>query len=180
MNDTGDVYTPELKIKYFLDCLAYFLLIGYTDGIETYYKKIMHAKREIPASNCPSEIDNLLYASGSYDSIREEEDSAFEYMLEQLDRKAAPYEFKKVEREKKQSRFAKKLKKGIHDGKWYRVDTEGKFWADNKHYIIEDQEVQYQPIQTEYGDYYAMDRILVANGQFYDMNYDEVKVQVID
>ena len=137
----------------------------------------MHSKREIPVSSCPSAIENLFYGSGNIGASYEEEElAAFRDMLDRLDTKASAYEAKKVVRKKEPSRFHKKLKKGIKDGTWYRVDTEGKFWVGNDHYLIDDQAVQYQPIQTEYGDYYAMDKILCADGKFYDMNYDEVTV----
>ena len=48
LNDYGDLYTPESKVKRLLDSLAYYLLLGYTDGIETDYRRVMHSKREIP------------------------------------------------------------------------------------------------------------------------------------
>ena len=180
MNDTGDVFSPEQKIKHFLDSLAYFLLLGSTEGIETYYRKVMHAKREIPVSSCPSTVENALYSTGCLSGIpAKEEQMMFDEMLDKLDEWAAPYEMKKPAVKRKPSMFAKKRKLGIHDGEWCRVDTEGKFWVGNNHYVIDDQELQYQPVETEYGDYYAMDRILAANGKFYDMNYNEVKVLAI-
>ena len=146
------------------------------DGIETRYKEIMHAKREVPVSSCPSEIDNLMYASGCLsDNHSKEEWASFRSLMERLDERAAGCESKKT-RKHTQSRFAKRLQKGIRDGTWHRVDTDGKFWIGRNQYIIADNEVQYQPVATEYGDYYAMDRILFANGKFYDMNYDEVEV----
>jgi len=161
--------------------MAYFMLAGYTDDIETKYKSVMHAKREIPVSCCPSGIENILYASGEFgDDIAVEERARFNDLLERLDERAESYEIKRPQRKVRQkSKFSKKLKLGIHDGEWCRVDTEGKFWVGNRQYIIDEQEIQYQPIPTEYGDYYAMDRILAANGKFYDMNYDEVSVRVI-
>ena len=159
----------------FLDSVAYFLMSGNMDGIETNYKSVMHAKREIPASSCTSEIENMLYASGGYgEEIAVEERARFNDMLDRLDERAEGYEIKKVPRPKQESRFSKRLKLGIHGGEWCRVDTDGKFWFDGHQYIIDEQEVQYQPLPTEYGDYYAMDRILAANGCFYDMNYDIV------
>ena len=137
----------------------------------------MHAKREIPVSSCPSEVDNILYGSGSTGgSYEEEEAAAFRDMLDRLDAKASAYEAKKASRKKEPSKFHKKLKMGIAGGTWYRVDTEGKFWIGNNQYLIDDQEVQYRPVSTEYGDYFAMDKILYAGGKFYDMNYDEVNV----
>ena len=154
--------------------------MGYTDGIETKYKEVMHAKREIPASNCTSDIDNLLYATGEYsDAARAEELACFRSMLDKLDERAAPYKMPKPAGKKVKSRFSKRIRNGISGGQWCRVDTEGKFWFGNDHFVIDDQEVQYQPVATEYGDYYAMDRILACNGRFYDMNYDKVKVHRI-
>ena len=174
------MYTPESKVKHFLDSLAYFLLLGRTDGIETSYRRVMHAKREIPLSSCTSDIDNLLYASNVLtDNAREDEVAQFREMVSRLDENASLYEAPKVSKPKIKSRFSKKLKKGISGGKWYRVDTEGKFWVGNNQYRVEDNEVQYQPVKTEYGDYYAMDKILYANGKFYDMNYDDVKVRAV-
>ncbi len=101
-------------------------------------------------------------------------------IVEQLDERAAPYEAKKdPPRKRSKTAFSKRRKLGIRDGVWARVDTEGKFWIGNNHYLIDDQEIQYQPVPTDYGDYYAMDKILYANGKFYDMNYDEVNVYPI-
>ena len=172
------MFAPEKKVKTFLDSLAYYLLLGHMSGIETNYKGVMHAKTEIPVSSCPSEIENIFYASGSSAELyAEEENSAFRNMLDRLDERAEQHEIKKSAKRTK-SLFSKKLKKNIH-GTWYLVDTDGKFWVGNNKYVIADQEVQYQPVKTEYGDYYAMDKILYADGKFYDMNYDEVTVYQI-
>lgn len=174
------MFTPELKVKIFLDSLAYYFLLGNTDGIETNYRNVMNAKREIPVSSCPSSVDNIFYGSNAYSGdAMQEENAAFANMLERLDEIASVYEVKKPTRKRVKSKFRKRLRLGIKDGEWLRVDTDGKFWVGNNHYVISDQEVQYQPVHTEYGDYYAMDKILYANGKFYDMNYDEVKVQAI-
>ena len=144
---------------------------------ETHEKRVMHAKREIPVSSCPSEIDNILYGSGSTGgSYEEEEAAAFRDMLDRLDAKASAYEAKKVSRKKEPSKFHKKLKMGIAGGTWYRVDTEGRFRIGEACYVIADNAAQYQPVNTEYGDYYAMDKVLYSGGKFYDMNYDDVEV----
>jgi hypothetical protein len=159
----------------FLDSVAYYMMSGNMDGIETNYKSIMHAKREIPASSCTSEIENLLFATGEFgDEIAVEERARFTDMLHRLDERAEAYEIKKPQKQRQESRFSKRTKLGIRNGEWCRVDTDGKFWFDGHQYIIDEQEIQYQPLPTEYGDYYAMDRILAANGCFYDMNYDIV------
>lgn len=170
------MYPPELKIKTFLDSVAYYLLAGNYQGIETNYKRVMHAKREIPASSCPSAIENLMYASGAVsDGIAREEEAQFEALLDRLDMLAEKYETptRTVRRE---SLFHKKNRLGIHGGTWCPVDTDGIFLYDGVRYIIDDNAVQYQSIPTDYGDYYPMDRILASGGKFYDMNLDEVTV----
>lgn len=144
------------------------------NGIETKYKQVVTARREIPVSSCPKNIDNLMYASGSApEATAREEQDAFDLLLESMGPVSKPKEVKQ------KSKFSKKMKLGIHGGTWCRVDTDGKFWFGENHYLIDDQEVQYAPVHTDYGDYYAMDKILAANGKFYDMNYDEVKVYAI-
>ena len=86
------------------------------------------------------------------------------------------YETQKPVRKQIESMFQKKLRLGIHGGVWCTVDTENKFWFGNEHYLIDEKATQYQPVDTEYGEYYSMDKILASGGKFYDMNYDEVKV----
>ena len=170
------MYPPEIKIKTFLDSVAYYLLAGNYQGIETNYKRVMHAKREIPASSCPSAIENLMYASGTVsEGIAREEEAQFEALLDRLDMLAEKYETpaRTVHRE---SRFHKKERLGIHGGEWHVVDTDGCFRDGDRRYRICDNAVQYQPIHTEYGDYYPMDRILSSGGKFYDMDFDEVEV----
>ena len=174
------MFTPELKVKTFLDSLAYYFLLGNTGGIETNYQSVMTAKREIPVSSCPSSIDNIFYGSTAYSGdAMQEENTVFRNMLEKLDEQASVYEVKKPQGKRVKSKLHKILRLGIKNGEWIRVDTEGKFWIGDNQYIISDQEIQYQPVSTDYGDYYAMDKILYADGKFYDMNYDEVEVHAI-
>lgn len=176
LNDSGDVFSPESKVKTFLDSIAYYLLLGNMDGIETMYRSVMNAKREIPVSSCPSSVDNIFYASGGAgDNCAVVEKAAFKEMCDRLDEKASLH-VRKPTRKRTKSLFEKKRKLGIHDGEWFRVDTNGEFWIGNEHYAVAEQEIQYQAIKTAYGDYYAMDKILYANGSFYDMNYDKVDV----
>jgi len=159
-----------------LDSLAYFILQLNPVGIETKYKQAVRNQREIPVSSCPKHIENIMYTTGysSEQDIREDE-NAFKLLLDSLGPEIQPLQKPK----KQNSIFSKKLKLGIHDGVWCRVDTDGVFRYMNEFYRIDDNEIQYQPVQTDYGDYYAMDRILASNGKFYDMNYNEVKVSAV-
>lgn len=164
-----------MKVKRFLDSIGYFLLAGFRDGIETDYKRIMHAKREIPESSCPSFVHNLMYGSGTVSAglMREEMDQ-FRAMTDVLDAAAEKYDAPR--QPKQESMFQKRNRLGIHGGTWCRVDTAGQFRIGDEVYKISDQAIPYQPIQTEYGEYYPMDRILACDGKFYDMNLDEVEV----
>ena len=168
-------------MKRFLDSLAYFFMIGNMQGIETDYKRVMHTKREIPVSNCPSFIENMLYSTGgATDSIDQEERASFMVMTEWLDERAEKYEAQKPQRKRQESKFQKRKRLGIRDGVWCRVDTDGLFEYNGRKYEIDKDEIQYQPVETEIGLLYDMDRILVSGTdtvEFYDMNYDKVKVR---
>lgn len=175
LNDSDDVFPPERKVKLFLDGAAYFLMVGQTDGIETDYKKIMRDKREIPASSCPSFVENVLYASGclSGDSVKEEQ-TQFDTMADALDAKAEKYEKPKQQKERIESKFHKKTRVGIRGGTWCRVDTDNNFVYNNEYYHIDENVSAYAPVETEFGLLYDMDRVLVSDGRFFDMNFDEI------
>lgn len=163
-------------MKRFLDSLAYFYMSGFRDGIETDYKRVMYSKREVPDSSCPSFVQNLLYGAGSVSpgAAREEADR-FEVIMERLDQAAEKYEASQRQAHT-ETRYEKMQRLGLNGGVWCRVDTDGVFRIGFHAYKISDQAVQYQPVETEYGDYYAMDRVLVHNGRVYDMNLEEVEV----
>lgn len=157
--------------------------MGNTKGIETDYKKVMHARREIPVSNCPAFVENMLYATGgTTNAIDQEECAGFKVMIDELDAKADKYDRQKVRRERAESQYHKRSRLKIQSGEWCRVDTDGVFEYGGDRYRIDPFEVQYQPIETEFGDLYDMDRILVTGDhpyRFYDMAYNEVKVKKI-
>ena len=179
LNDSDDVFSPEQKVKRFLDSLGYFLLLGNMQGIETDYKRVMHAKREIPVSSCPSFVENVMYASGcASEVLQQEEKSSFNVCTDRLDANAEKYEAQKPKRERQRSKFQKYLSLGIQSGEWCRVDTEGVFEYKGRLYEIDKGETQYQALDTDVGELYDMDRILATDHLgFYDMNYDLVKVR---
>ena len=155
--------------------------MGNMQGIETDYKKVMHAKREIPVSNCPSFVENMFYASGATSVPADREERAsFRVMTDRLDANAAKYEAPKPQRKRQESKFHKCRRLGIHGGEWCRVDTDGVFEYNGRVYKISNDEAQYQPVETEIGLLYDMDRILAIGTddvEFYDMNYDKVKAK---
>ena len=155
-------------------------MLGNTKDIETDYKKVMHAKREIPASNCPSFVENMLYSTGGSTGLTEKEELAsFAVITDRLDANAEKYETKKPKK-KQESLFHKHNRLGIRGGEWCIVDTDGIFEYGGCRYKIDESETQYQPIDTEIGELYDMDKILATGDVFYDMNYDTVMVKRID
>lgn len=139
----------------------------------------MHAKREIPASSCPSLIENMIYSSGGTNAqIDMEEREMFRAMTELLDERAEKYKTNRTQKACGENRFEKRRRIGITGGEWCRVDTDGVFEYNGAKYRIDPGAEQYQPIETAVGDLYDMDRVLVTDdspNRFYDMNYDEVK-----
>ena len=116
---------------------------------------------------------------GASEGVAMEEWDAFKVITDELDARAEQYTRhipNKKPAVKKESLFHKHNRLGIHGGTWCRVDTEGVFEYNGEKYRIDENEIQYQPIETDYGDLYDMDRILANGGNFYDMNYDEVHV----
>ena len=165
-------------MKRFLDSVAYYCLLGNTQDIETDYKKVMHAKREIPASSCPSFVENMLYSTnGLTGQVEQEERDRFRVMTDLLDEPAEKYETNKPKRVHTETKFEKRRRIGIHGGDWCRVDTDGEFDYSGHRYRIDVDAEQYKPTETEFGLLYDMDRILACGDRFFDMNYDEVSVR---
>lgn len=155
-------------------------MLGHTRDIETDYRRVMHMKREIPFSSCPSSVNDMVYASGATLEYRNSDEAlAFRTMVEKLDDIAELYEQPKPRMPKKETRLHKVMRLGIRDGVWCIVDTDGIFEYNGRRYRICDQMAQYQPVKTEYGDLYDMDRVLVSGGKFYDMNLDEISTVMI-
>ena len=122
----------------------------------------------------------MMYATGGgNEDVDRVEFERFELLLERLDARAEKYEMLKKPQRKIESGQRKRTRLGIKDGEWLTVNTDGVFRYGNDVYQIGDQEEQYAPVDTQYGKYYAMDRILASGGKFYDMNYDEVYVQKV-
>ena len=168
-------------MKRFLDSLAYCFLIGNMSGVETDYKKVMHGKREIPVSSCPSQIANLLYATGGQTKqIDHEECVEFRVITDALDAMAEKYEAQKAVKKRQESLFQKRVRLGVCGGEWCRVDTDNRFEYNGHVYEIDEGETQYQPIETDIGLLYDMDRILATEtGDFYDMKYNKVKARQV-
>ena len=122
--------------------------------------------REIAVSSCPSCIQDLFYAgAGVLRSDAEEEKTRFAQTLEAcnkvLDRKDSR------RNDKQETKFARLEKvRSMYPGceiQACTVDTENVFrWREGK-YRISDSLSQYRAEDTDSGEYYAMDRVLVVH-----------------
>ena len=122
--------------------------------------------REIAVSSCPSCIQDLFYAgAGVLRSDAEEEKIRFAQKLEECDRVLK----KKNARckDKPETKFDRLQKvRSMYPGcaiEACTVDTENVFRWSEDIYRISDSLSQYRPENTDCGEYYAMDRILVVH-----------------
>lgn len=181
---SDDPYSPENRVKLFLNGVSYFLMVGNTEGVVTDYKDIMNGKREIPISSCPSCVEDAVYGGGStISSNSPDEDARFGQMLDKLDNRAAKVEKKKGNQKKRTITKADR-QKAIRDeyGRcqfiYPIVNTENEFVFGGNTYVISDQAVQYAAKATVQGDLYDMDRIVCviteAGTLFFDMDINRI------
>lgn len=189
INDSGeDLYSPEIRVKRFLDSLGYYLLYGHTDGVITSYKEAVGEAREIPSSSCPSYVNNMIYGSGgTSEAIAEDEALAFKTMTAILDEKV-PKRKKPAAPKPKQVSKRKKIQdiSDMHHGlaiERFRVDRDGCFWVglDQKQ-IVDAPQYRAKAVTKRNGDtdiLFDMDRILKCGDDYYDMNGDPIAPECI-
>lgn len=172
-------------MKRFLDSVGYYLLYGQMDGIVTSYKEAVNAAREIPASSCTSEVNNLLYASGGSADTHEEQ-LEFQTMTSVLDDRA-PKRKKLVKREKPVSRRRKiqqiREENGGAEIERCLVDRDGYFWSGRDQLMICGYDKYNAKVVTRRnGDtdiLFDMDRILRCGDRWYDQNGDQIPDECI-
>lgn len=132
-------------------------------------------------SSCPSFVENMMYSTGgTTEQIDQDERDRFNVMVSELDEKAEKYDMQRNRKQRIESMYHKKNRLGIHSGVWCTVDTDGVFEYGGHKYRIDPSAEQYHLTNTEFGDLYDMDRILVVDGDlFYDMNYDAVSAKEV-
>lgn len=181
---SDDPYSPENRVKLFLNGISYFLMVGNTEGVVTDYKDIMNGKREIPISSCPSCVEDAVYGGGSTICTKSpDEDTRFDQMLDRLDFRASKVDKSKPAKKKKTITKTDRLREirtryGKCEFLYPIVDTENGFMLNGEKYVISDQAIQYAPKQTPQGELYDMDRIVcvvTTDGvQFYDMDINRL------
>ena len=179
------MFSPELKVKRFLDSIGYYLLYGQMDGILTSYKEVVNAAREIPVSSCTSEVNNILYASGGAVDTREEK-LEFQTMTSVLDDRV-PKRKKPIKADRRVSRRQKiQMILDDHAGaeiKRYYVDRDGCF--DTEHgrlSVIGCNKYNAKVVTRRNGEtdiLFDMDVILQCGDDWYDQNGDSIPDECI-
>lgn len=122
--------------------------------------------REIAVSSCPSCMQDLFYAgAGVLRSDAEGEKERFSLMLERNDRLPGKQAAKREKKPETKFDRLQRMREAYPD--CYigacAIDTDNMFcWRKDK-YRIADSASQYSPVETDCGDYYAMDRVLVVH-----------------
>lgn len=184
LNDYAeDVYSPEMRVKRFLDSIGYYLLYGQMDDVTTAYKEVVGRAREIPVSSCPSSVSNLFYAGGgSTGDTATEEELSFRTMTELLDEKVPARKKPPARNQKAISRRERmeqiRKENGGDEIQWYRVDTDGRFSDGAEDYQMTGLK-QYQPKTVRYRNgtediLYDMDRVIRCGENWYDQKGDPI------
>ena len=167
------VYAPERRVKSFLDRLGWLLIEG-AEGIESKYKAMTHRVREIPVTECPADITDLLY-SDRIPPFDEEDEDHFEGVVERLaevdKRKPRPRKdwpktrFEKIEEIKRTFPGCRLT--------WCIVDGENTFEYDGRKYEVPEE-------MRGYIDDMQMDRILAVENdkalRFYDQGVENMYI----
>lgn len=173
------IYAPENRVKAFLDRCAYLMSLDNPSGLESAYKAMSHKVREIPASECPSAISDVLYSdrmpAGDFD-----EDERFKMLCERLNEIDPRLKKKKTQKAKNETRFDRieKIKKThpLAQMKWVSVDAENCFIYNRRKYRVSDRAKGYG--HSDKLD--SMDRVLIVDDAgvllFYDQNAKPMEV----
>lgn len=165
------IYSPEKRVKAFLDRCAFLMSLDNHAGLESAYKAMSHKVREIPASECPSAISDILYSdrmpAGDFD-----EDERFKALCERLD-EVDPRTKKKKPKAKIKTRYDRIEEIGRLNPNasrtWVVVDSNNCFVYKEKEYHIPSDIRGY--VNSEKLD--SMDRVLVVDNGSYILFYDQ-------
>lgn len=166
------IYSPEKRVKAFLDRCAFLMSLDNPVGLESAYKAMSHKVREIPASECPSAISDMLYSdrmpAGDFD-----EDERFKSLCERLDEVDPRLKKKKKAKPKIKTRYNRieeicRLNPNS-SREWVRVDEDNCFVYNEKEYRIPSDARGYQ--YSEKLD--SMDRVLVVDNGGFLLFYDQ-------
>jgi hypothetical protein len=168
------MWSFEKRTKAFLDRVAWLLLQDNPSGeIESNYKAMSHRVREIPASECPSDISDRFYSQRIQPTYDSDENQRFNLLIEKLDAedkrpKRMPSRKKVETRFDRMSKICKKYPTATRT--WCSVDAENNFvYLGVVHHIPD--EIESYSVNNEKND--SMDRVLVIDDGKHIWYYDQ-------
>ena len=173
-NNHESMWSFEKRIKAFLDRVAWLLLQDETGGeIESNYKAMTHRVREIPASECPSEISDYLYSQRMQPVDDIDENQRFELLKEKLDAEDKRPK-RTVSKKKIETRFDRisKICKKYPEAKrtWCSVDANNDFvYCGVIHHVPDEMEAYH----TDSNKIDSMDRVFVVDDGKHIVYYDQ-------
>ena len=174
-----DLYCAERRVKAFLDRCAQLITKEYRD-VESEYRAMSNKVREVPVTECPDEVSDLLYsdrqAPGEF-----ENDNHYEFVLNRLE------EIDKRNKPKKQKKRRSTIFERMQEidkqfpgstKTWCKVDSRNRFTYKGQRYVVPRELPGYwHSSDPERG---VLDRILVVenekNLRFYDQTVYNVFV----
>lgn len=168
------MWSFEKRTKAFLDRAALLILLDKPSGIESSYKAMTHLVREIPASECPAEVEDWFYSERIQPISSIEEQDRFELLLNKLD-EADKRPKRAVSKKKHKTRFDRiaEIQRKYPAAKrtWCRVNAENQFDYKGSVMTIPTNIVGYE---ADVNKTDLMDRILIVddgtNISYYDQN----------
>lgn len=168
------MWSFEKRTKAFLDRVAWLLLQDNPSGeIESNYKAMAHRVREIPASECPSDISDRFYSQRVQPTDDTDEDRRFDLLIEKLDAedkrpKRAPSKKKVETRFDRISDICKKYPESKRT--WCTVDAENNFVY---HGVVHHIPSEIESYSVKEGKINSMDRVLVIDDGKHIWYYDQ-------
>lgn len=167
------MWSFEKRTKAFLDRIAWLMLKDGSGGeVESAYKAMSHKVRELPASECPPEVNDYFYSQRVSPVEDIEEDTRFDLLIEKLEEedKRPKRAAKKIKKETRFDRIARIHKQYPGARKvWCMVDADNCFSYMGADRRISDDAAGYKASEN----HESMDRVLVVDDGIHILYYDQ-------
>ena len=181
-----DIYAPEKRVKWFLDKLGFLMSLDDPGEVQTPHKQMSVMVRELPLSECPSAVSDMVYAVRETLTADSRESGEWE-RLELLTEKVDAIAGRKPPEKKKwpETRFEKlqKIRK-MWPGceyNWIYINDDNSFSFGDKEYWISGELPQYQKEDSAEGEFANMSDVLVVSKKGWVMAmYDAACTKIDD
>ena len=180
-----DVFAPEKRVKWFLDKLGYLMSLDEPGGVQSPRKEMSIKARELPLSECPSSVNDMVYAARGTLSA-DDKDSAewerFELLTEKVDAAAGRKPPQKKQRPATRFEKLERIRKRWPgcEFAWIYINDDNTFSFGDSEYRISNDLEQYRKEETGEGDFANMSDVLVVSRKgwvsaLYDAACEEIE-----